>query len=105
MDLQDTDICCLIEQREPCLGRQFAVGLEKFDRIGTIGALQWTAMREFGQHADWREYRFGHSATRDLSDHSCRKDSTSAAISSRGDSSFTGSSSRMRATEIGRAHV
>ena len=52
MDLQHADLGELGEHLLPFLGRQFAAAALQLDRIGAIGALQRTAMRQFRKHRE-----------------------------------------------------
>src|ERR1700688_4101233 len=50
MDLQHADLGEFGEDLLPFLGGQFAAATLQLDRIGAIGALQRTAVRQLGEH-------------------------------------------------------
>ena len=52
MDLQHADFGELGEDLLPFLGRELAAAAIELDRVGAIGALQRTAMRQFGEHRE-----------------------------------------------------
>src|SRR5712671_2558475 len=52
MDLQNANFRKLGEDLLPFLGRQLAAATLELDRIGAIGALQGTAMRQFGEYGE-----------------------------------------------------
>src|SRR3984957_17690865 len=52
MDLQPADFDEFGQDLLPFLGGQFAAAAIEFHRIGTIGALQRTAMRQLGEHRE-----------------------------------------------------
>src|ERR1700722_9641149 len=52
MNLQHADLGQLGKDLLPFLRRQFAAAAIQLDRIGAIGTLQWTAMRQLGEHRE-----------------------------------------------------
>src|SRR5260370_42501160 len=52
MDLQHAEFGELGQNLLPFLGRQFAAAAIELDRIGTVRALQWTAVRQLGEHGE-----------------------------------------------------
>ena len=54
MHLEDAHLAGLLHHRAPHLGGELLVDALELDRIGAIGALQGTAMRQLGEQADGR---------------------------------------------------
>ena len=54
MHLEDAHLAGLLHHRAPHLGGELLVDALKLDRVGAIGALQGTAMRQLGEQADRR---------------------------------------------------
>ena len=94
VQLQHAEVCGLRQHVEPDFGRQLVGDAFQRQRVGAIGALQGTAMRQLGQQADRRRDARGsfcsgrrlyaHTFTTPLSARSCSIEVTSARMRSFG---------------------